>query len=259
MKPWLINSLNANACKCRNLCETQKHLFYIRRRSQTPSTFDATSALWQQINEWLFVFLRSQETTHKYNWFLESRVTHIVCTCPTVNVCYLRFTYSHFSVWMMRECSNSQMRIVRFAAHTNHNIPRPPDSLIFLFFPFVTGASIKFQTIQHVHGISDQKFGDEINAHRSSGDVGNDADDTIDISRPYELPASHKIQPFKHHTTQMTVAKDAAETDSASIAIPDVSSNEQILYFANPNPNLSPNANSNNNNVKSKSFRVGTP
>lgn len=43
----------------------------------------------------------------------------------------------------------------------------------------------------------------------------------------------------------MTVAKAATETDTASIAIPDVSSNEQILYFANPNVN-------NNNNVKSK-------
>lgn len=107
-----------------------------------------------------------------------------------------------------------------------------------LFLLPVAGASIKFLTIQHAHGISEQKFGIAINGRRSG-----DGEDTIDISRPYDMPISHKIQPFKHHTTQMTSAKDATETDTASIAIPDVSSNEQILYFANTNVN---------NNVKSK-------
>lgn len=108
----------------------------------------------------------------------------------------------------------------------------------------IAGASIQFIRIKHVHGISEHKFGDEITGQRS-GAVSGDGEDTIENKGHYDMAASHKLQPLKHHTTQMTDAKVAAETDTAAITISDGSSNEQILYFANTNVN-------NNNNVKSK-------
>lgn len=117
-------------------------------------------------------------------------------------------------------------------------------------FIFQIGALIAFSTIQHVHSISERKFSGELSAHRNIDSGSVDGGDVIGISRPYsedDTTASHKIQPLKHHTTQIAAAKDATGADTASIVIPDVSSNEQILYFENTN------VNKNNNNMKRKS------
>lgn len=216
------------------VCKTKKHLFPIRHPN-IGLTARSLNSLLCRIHErrcikhnWFRVSLSMRCTRYTqpatenvviYVLYFRTLVFGFIINNANVNNTYWSTCYMHHNARTMRTYINNKF-VSFFSSYAR----------------LVAGASIKFLTIQNAHGISDQKFGDANNGRRSS-----DGEDTINIGRPYEI--SHKIQPFKHHTTQMTSTKDAVETDTASIAIPDVSSNEQILYFANTNVN---------NNVKSK-------